>query len=347
MPKLFRGRCWQRRRRKTFFFEKKNQKTFAPWGSSAEPARPPTQKSFASFLQKRRFFLLTSLPLDWPNRAHSRFVRTEAITWHVQIMGDGPAIFLVHGTGAATHSWRDLAPVLAARFRVVSADLPGHGFTHVPSAHSLSLPAMARDLAGLMRALDVAPVLVVGHSAGAAILARMCIDGSIAPAGLVSLNGAFMPLAGPAAAIFAPLARLMVGLPMVTNVFAWRARNPALLDKLLTGTGSRIDEAGARHYATVVRNPDHAAGALRMMANWDLNPLLHDLPRLAPKLLLVVGENDKLIPPADAVRIRKTVRDGGIATLPGLGHLAHEEQPVEIAALVTDFARRLGVLPAA
>jgi len=283
----------------------------------------------------------------WPNRAFSRFVRVEGVNWHVQVMGQGPCVFLVHGTGAATHSWRDVAPALAEKVTVVSADLPGHGFTSVPSWHSLSLPGMARDLKKLLSALKISPVLVVGHSAGAAILARMCIDGMIAPEGLVSLNGAFMPLAGTAGQIFAPLAKLLVGLPVLPQLFAWRARDSSVVKKLLAGTGSVLDDAGVAHYVAVVRNPTHAASALRMMANWDLNPLLRDFARLGPKLLLVVGDNDRAIPPEDAYRLRKIVPAAEIVSMPGLGHLAHEEKPAETAALIMDFARRLKILPPA
>ena len=199
---------------------------------------------------------------DWPNREHSRFVRSGAVRWHVQVMGSGPPLLLIHGTGAATHSWRDLAPILARSFTVVAPDLPGHGFTEVPTGHRLSLPGMARDLAALLGTLGIAPRLAAGHSAGAPILARMALDGQIAPAGLVSLNGAFLPLGGSAGQIFAPLARLLVGMPGLPALFAWRASDPKTVRKLLDGTGSRLDEAGVRFYTRVVRNPSHAAAAL-------------------------------------------------------------------------------------
>jgi magnesium chelatase accessory protein len=281
---------------------------------------------------------------DWPNRAHSRFVRTGGITWHVQVMGAGPVAFLVHGTGAATHSWRDLAPLLAKDFTVVAADLPGHGFTEIPGSHRLSLPGMARDLAGLCRALEVSPVLAVGHSAGAPILARMCLDGAIAPSGLVSLNGAFMPLAGSAGQIFAPLARFLVGLPLVPALFSWRAGDRRVVEQLLAGTGSRLDQTGVDYYARVVRNPGHAAAALRMMAGWDLVPLVRDLPRLRTRLLLLAGDGDKAIPPADAPRVQALVAGSCVHIQKGLGHLAHEEDPAGTAALILDFARAVGAL---
>ena len=66
---------------------------------------------------------------DWPNATASRFVAAGGVKWHVQVMGQGPVALLLHGTGSATHSWRDLAPLLARDFTVVAPDLPGHGFT--------------------------------------------------------------------------------------------------------------------------------------------------------------------------------------------------------------------------
>ena len=54
-------------------------------------------------------------------------------------MGQGPVVLLIHGTGAASHSWRGLAPLLASDFTLIAPDLPGHGFTQTPLAHRLSL----------------------------------------------------------------------------------------------------------------------------------------------------------------------------------------------------------------
>ncbi len=281
---------------------------------------------------------------DWPNRAHSRFVRTSGITWHVQMMGAGPLALLIHGTGAATHSWRDLAPLLARDFTVVAPDLPGHGFTEIPASHRLSLPGMARDLTALCRAMDQSPTLAIGHSAGAPVLARMCLDGAIAPAGLVSLNGAFLPLAGSAGQIFAPLARILVGLPLLPQLFAWRAGDRRVVEQLLAGTGSRLDQKGVDLYARLVRNPGHAAAALRMMAGWDLIPLVRDLPQLHTRLLLLAGDRDRAIPPADAPRVQAMVPGSAVHIQKGLGHLAHEEDPAGTAALILDFARSAGIL---
>ncbi len=276
---------------------------------------------------------------DWPNRNASGFVEASGIRWHVQRMGEGPPLLLLHGTGAATHSWRDLLPLLAPHFDVIAPDLPGHGFTQAPPSHRLSLPGMAADLGRLLVTIGVQPEVAVGHSAGAAILARMCLDGKIAPRLLVSLNGAFMPFGGAANQLLSPLAKLLVLNPVVPRVFAWQASNPRAVERLIANTGSRIDDRGIALYRKLVRNPAHVAAALRMMANWKLEPLLHDLPRLAPTLVLVAAANDRSISPGVAQQVREILPQAIIERVPALGHLAHEEQPRLIADLIERYAR--------
>ncbi len=271
---------------------------------------------------------------DWPNRQHSRFVQAGGVRWHVQVMGHGPVLLLLHGTGAATHSWRDLAPLLARRFTVVAPDLPGHGFSSLPSGPGLSLPGMAAAVAALLGALQLAPALAAGHSAGAAVLTRMALDGTIAPRSLIALNGALLPLEGAAGHLFSPLARLLVGFAAVPALLAWVAADPAVVDRVLDGTGSRLDARGRALYARLLRRPRHIGATLGMMANWQLERLARQLPKLPVPLLLVVGALDRTVPPGEARRVQAMVPGARRLALPGLGHLAHEERPAAVAALI-------------
>jgi magnesium chelatase accessory protein len=275
---------------------------------------------------------------SWPHHGASRFVSVAGIRWHVQEMGDGPSMLLVHGTGAATHSWRGLMPLLAANTRVIAIDLPGHGFTQTSSPQRLSLPGMAADIAQLLRVMDATPEIVVGHSAGAAILARMCLNKSIAPQLLVSLNGAFLPFGGIAGHLFSPLAKMLVLNPVVPRLFAWQASSAGAVERLLRDTGSTLDAEGTALYRKLVRSPAHVAAALRMMANWQLEPLVRDLPSLKTKLLLITAENDRAIAPDVARKVHAMVPGSEIVRLPKLGHLAHEEKPDEVAALILKAA---------
>lgn len=282
--------------------------------------------------------------LQWPHRQCSRFVIAGELRWHVQQWSgpdpQAPLVLLLHGTGAATHSWRDMAPALASHMAVLAVDLPGHGFTGPApgrQAQPLSLPGMARALAHLLAHLQLAPALLVGHSAGAAIALRLCLDGLSQPQRVIGLNAALLPLSGLAGQLFSPVAKLMALSPLVPRLFVRRARHPAVLDRLLAGTGSSIDAPGRALYQLLVTDPAHVAGALGMMANWDLPTLARDLAGLRTPLDLVVGLQDRTVPPTQAQEVLARLPAGLPARcirLEGLGHLAHEEAPQQVAELL-------------
>jgi len=281
----------------------------------------------------------------WPHRALSRFVPALGLRWHVQYAvhpdPQAPTVLLLHGTGASTHSWRGLIPLLQVHWSVLALDLPGHGFTSMPQdtqiAARCSVTGMAQGVAAVLAALGVPPSLVVGHSAGAAIACRMALDGLLAPERLLSVNGALEPLDGWAGQFFSPLAKLLARAPLVPELFSWRAAQSDVLQKLLDGTGSQLDAQGQALYRQLIGNPGHAAAALAMMAHWDLHALWRDLPRLSTPLALAVGSEDVIVPPQGAKRVAAALLHQpkpSVSVLDGLGHLAHEEQPHAIAALV-------------
>ncbi len=278
------------------------------------------------------------LPAWWPHRAASDAVTVGALRWHVQRFGHGhahrPLALLLHGTGASVHSWRHLAPRLAERFEVLAPDLPGHGHTRTPATQALSLPAVAAAVGDLLDRLQARPRLVIGHSAGAAVGLRLILDGRVDPALAVAINGALLPLEGPLGRLFLPLARLLAANPLVAPAFSGWAAWPGTTRRLLAATGSTIDAMGERCYAHLVRDPRHAAGALRLMASWDLAALADDLPRLRTPLWLLVGTADRTLPPAHADRVRALVLQAQRVDLDGLGHLAHEEDAERVAVAI-------------
>ena len=272
---------------------------------------------------------------DWPNRAASRFVRAEGVEWHVQVSGAGPVCLLLHGAGAATHSWATLTPHLAQHFTVIAPDLPGHGFTTPVPGAGMSLPGIAWRLTGLLAALGVAPSLAVGHSAGAAVLARMTLDARIVPDALVAINGALTPFRGLAGALFPRMAKMLHWNPLAAPLFSGAAIDPNAVPLLIRSTGSEIPPEMVALYTRLMRSSGHVAGTLAMMAHWDLAPLEADLPRLTVPLTLLAGERDRAVPPEEADAIAARVPDARVIRLAGRGHLAHEEDPEGLAARIT------------
>ena len=251
------------------------------------------------------------------------------------------SILLLHGTGASTHSWRHLVPLLRDHYTVTAIDFPGHGFTAMPQdsdvATLFSIQGMAAGVAELLAQMQFKPDIVVGHSAGAAVACMLTLDGHLKPQRLVSLNGALLPLDGVAGQVFSPLAKVLTKAPWMPELFSWQAARASVLNKLLEGTGSKLDTEGTQLYRTLISNPSHAQAALHMMAHWDLHTFWERLRTLQDPLTLIVGSQDWIVPPSVAYRVAESLpqlRSQDIISLPNLGHLAHEEQAQWVADVI-------------
>lgn len=278
----------------------------------------------------------------WPHRAASRFVEAGGLVWHVQQMGAGPVIVLLHGTGAATHSWRGLMPLLARSHTVIAPDLPGHGFTRGRPPGGLTLPGMAGAVARLLAELAVTPTAIVGHSAGAAIALQWAHDGA-ARTPVVGLNPALTPYPGLAARLFPALALMLFVNPLVPRMLAGIARLPGETGRFLErATGSTLDRAGVEAYQAVMGTPGHCAGTIEMMARWNLEALARVLPAVTAPVLLVHSHGDRTVPLASVEQAAALLPSHRLEVLPGLGHLAHEERPDLAAALIRNHAATPG-----
>lgn len=275
---------------------------------------------------------------DWPNRASSRFVEAAGLTWHVQQVGSGPALVLLHGTGAATHSWRAVLPLLAQHFTVIAPDLPGHGFTRGRPRGGLSLPGMARAVDDLLTTLGVTPAAMAGHSAGAAIALQWVHDHAPGTP-VIGLNPALTPYPGLAARLFPALARMLFVNPVVPWMLAGIARLPGETERFMErATGSALDRAGLDGYRALMSTPGHCAGAVEMMARWDLEAFARVLPAITAPVLLVHARGDRAVPLASVEQAAARLPRHQLEVLPDLGHLAHEERPELVAALIRGHA---------
>lgn len=278
------------------------------------------------------------IPADWPHRDASQHVRGKGHLWHVQDIGAGPVVLLLHGAGGATHSFRHLMPLLSPDYRVIALDLPGQGFTVLGNRTRCNLDAMAEDIAALITQQGWQPFAIIGHSAGAAVALRLA---EIAPPqAVIGINAALGGFEGVAGWLFPALANVLARLPLVPQLFSKLAGSQRQVHQLLVSTGSRIDEGGEAQYLHLLRQPGHVAATLAMMAQWQLDGLLNRLPQQKVPCLLITGAADRAVPPATSQRAAAAMPHAEWAPLPRFGHLVHEEAPDQVAALIRDFLTR-------
>ena len=103
---------------------------------------------------------------------------------------------------------------------------------------------------------------------------------------------------------------------------------------MIESTGSKIDRAGLEDYRKLLRTTGHVAGALGMMANWNLHAPGRGSAETDRAADLGRRANDRAVPPRVAERIKALAPASRLILLPGLGHLAHEEAPARLAEIV-------------
>ncbi len=264
------------------------------------------------------------MPTDWPLREASQFVELENVQWHYQMLGAGPTVLLLHGTGASTHSVADLAVALSKNFTCLLVDLPGHAFTSPLEEREHLLPAMAGAVNDLCHKLNIAPSYIIGHSAGGAVAIRMCLDTDASPKAVLSINGALLPFGAFIEPIMLKTARLLSRSNSVTNFLARRGTGTADVRKALRDTGAQISEPMIERYSFLISHKTHIEGALRMMGGWELGQLAKDLPRLTTPIHLIGCDKDHIVPAVRAHRVKRMIPGATAETLEDAGHLVHE-----------------------
>lgn len=277
-----------------------------------------------------------ALPNDWPFKAQSSLVTAGRHRFWVADTGPrvAPALLLLHGTGASLHSFRRTIPGLSQTYRVITPDLPGHGASATGFQGRLGLDAMAQDLWTLLDTLHIQPQAIIGHSAGAAIGLRMA---ELRPVPhIIGLNAALGEFDGAAAFLFPIIAKGLATLPFAATAITAFFGRPGTVERILTGTGSPLDPEGRAQYLRLVRDPDHVTGALGMMADWKLQPLLNRLRQTATRVTLIASEGDRAVPAQVSIDAAKRIPGAKLHLLPKLGHLAHEETEDGLSALILD-----------
>lgn len=266
---------------------------------------------------------------------------------HVESRGRGdPPVVLVHGFGAHAGFWRKWTPELAGSHRVIAVDLMGFGKAARPPGGDYSPLAQAHHLAELLRRLQGVPPVLVGHSLGAGIVVAAALrlrdeGGAWTPGGLVLVSGAVYPQKLPP---YLALSRIRG----VGELFLLMAPPRILLRRGLQGI---VHDPGTvdREQVEIYREPLRSLArrrvilrAARQISPEDGRALANRLGELRIPVLLIWGEEDRIVPPERAERLLRDLPDARLSLLPGVGHLPPEEAPARSLAPLLRFLEDLG-----
>ena len=239
-----------------------------------------------------------------------------------------PLVVLIHGLGLNRKTWQWHGAALAARYRVLTYDLFGHGESP-PPPETPSLSVFARQLLDLLDELDIERAALVGFSLGGMINRRFALDHPERVSALAILNSphergpeaqrlveerAARSSEGPAATLEATIERWFTP--------GFREAEPAVIETV-------------RQW--VLANEPRVYGLCRQVLAKGVVELIRPDPPIEAPALVMTAENDSGSTPAMSQAIAAEIEGAETVILPGLQHMGLVERPALFTGPILRF----------
>ncbi len=288
------------------------------------------------------------LPLSALQDADSQFIEINGLQVHYKEAGQGdPAIILLHGFGASTFSWREVMQPLGELGRVIAYDRPAFGLTERPmpgewqGVNPYSPEGQIELLIGLMDRLGISQAILVGNSAGGTVAAAAALEHPDRVKGLVLVDAAIYAGGGAPRWI-----RPLLGTPWFDRMGPWFTRS-------LAGEQGNAFLQAAWHDPTRI-TPAVTEGYRKPLqtANWDRalweltkasreSGLAERLQEFNLPVLVVSGDDDRIVPTSESIRLAEEIPNAELVIFPACGHVPQEECPQAFLDAVIPFIQTL------
>jgi pimeloyl-[acyl-carrier protein] methyl ester esterase len=252
---------------------------------------------------------------------------------HIETIGDGPDLVLVHGWAMHGGIFAPLTPLLAAHFRVHLVDLPGHGFSRDDDG-----AVDARDWSRRIAAAVPARALWVGWSMGGLVALHRALDAPESVGGLVEIAESPRLIAAPdwpygvSADV---IAEFGAGLQRnyrraIERFLALELIGSANAQSMLRDLKARVFERGEPPMRVLV-------DGLRVLETTDLRARIRELRMPS---LWIAGRRDRLISAAAMRWSAQQATDGSYIEIDS-GHAPFLSHAQEVADAIAAFAARV------
>lgn len=273
----------------------------------------------------------------------SLFIPVGELTVHYKEMGAGEPVFiLLHGFGASVFSWREVMQPFSELGRVIAYDRPAFGLTSRPmpgewrGENPYSPEAQAAIVIGLMDALGIEQAYLVGNSAGGTVSVYTALTYPQRVSGLILVDAAIYTGGGSPA-----WARPLLGTPQMRHLGPLLARQIATSGDDFIRTAFHDPSLVTPQVLEGYRKPLRAHNWDRAL--WELTAasrplgLADRLGELSLPVLVITGDDDRIVPTEESIRLGGDIPGASLVVIPNAGHLPHEEKPEAFMQAVRAF----------
>jgi pimeloyl-ACP methyl ester carboxylesterase len=264
-------------------------------------------------------------------------LKTNNIELYYESHGEGQPLMLISGIGYTLWQWHKMVPILADHFQVITFDNRGVGQSDKP-AGPYSAQMLAADTAGLLDVLGIEKAIIAGHSMGGFVAQAMALDFPHKIERLILCSTNFggphhVPVTSEAMKVLTdvisdPLTRFRNGL-VVSTAPGWAERHPELLQEWMEWR---------------VKNPiEPASYQAQLAVGLSLLPeaaaFENKLSDIRIPTLILFGEHDKVVPPANADLLAQKIEGSQVCILPEAGHFFPLEVPEAASRAIIEFSK--------
>jgi pimeloyl-ACP methyl ester carboxylesterase len=284
--------------------------------------------------------------------AESEFVKLDnGLTVHLRDEGpkDAPAIILLHGSNASLHTWDEWTKRLSGQYRIIRFDQIGHGLTG-PDLKDCYSPACFVDTVNRVAAnRGLTKFYLGGNSMGGGVSNEFAKVHPKKLLGLILVNAGGAPDLTPGKRDL-PIGFRIMAMPGVNRI-ATVISPRSVIERSLRSSVSKdsfINDKEIDLYWEMLRRPGNRDATLKRFSSRDARRSAEatPIPEAAKALpvLIIWGDQDKLIPVAAADWFAKQYPNSTSLIFKGVGHIPMQEIPEESAKAVNDWlAAQAGV----
>ncbi|HLV26520.1 MAG TPA: alpha/beta hydrolase [Gemmatimonadales bacterium] len=252
--------------------------------------------------------------------------------------GPEPPVLLLHGFATSSHLWRDVAPLIAARRRVIVMDLLGFGRSDRPGTHPVNLRGHADRAIELLNELHVQKAVVVGHEVGGGVAQLMAVrkPERVAGLGLISSVGYrdWPPSEVRVARAMLPVTRSLPADWLVALLKREMQRGFARADRAALSADIYLRQFGGDE------GREALLAHLVQLDPADTVSLARHLGEISMPAAVLWGEEDPLLRPATGERLARDIRGATAHPLKNIAHFAPEEAPEMVSAILMELLER-------